>query len=293
MNKKIGKIILYLCLSIVIISVILLQSLVITNPNEFAVIKQFGKIVDVKIGGKDSPSLKIPFIQVVQKVPQSLQIYDLAASDVITKDKKTMVADCFALWKITDTNKFISSLNASINSAEARINTIVYNSLKNVISSMNQDDIIANRDGELAEMILNNIGSSMDDYGIQITAVETKMLDLPDDNKEAVYERMISERNNIAAQYKAEGEYEAKKIRNQTDSSITILLSEAEAEAERLMAEGEAEYMKILSQAYNDASKAAFYEFVRSLDAAKSSIGKNGNILVLDKNSPIAKLFYR
>ncbi len=269
---------------------LLLNSVVVTMPDQYTVIKQFGKII--RVIDTAGPSLKIPFIQQVQTMPKSLQIYDLAVSDVITRDKKTMVADCFAIWKITDTQKFISSLNASVSNAEARINTIVYNSLKNVISSMNQDEVISNRDGALAEAILKNIGDSMADYGIVITAVETKMLDLPDDNKAAVYERMISERNNIAASYEAEGEAEAKKIRNQTDSEITITLSEANAQAEQLVAEGEAEYMRILSEAYNDPGKADFYSFVRSLDAAKESLTHSGNILILDKQSPIAELFY-
>ncbi len=270
--------------------ILLLNSLVITMENQFTVIKQFGRVV--KIIETAGPSFKIPFIQQTQKMPKQTMLYDLAVSDVITKDKKTMVADCFVLWRIEDATKFISSLNASVESAEGRINTLVYNSLKNVISSLNQEAVISGRDGELAEAILKNIGNATEEYGIVITAVETKMLDLPDDNKEAVYERMISERNNIAASYVAEGESEAKKIRNQTDADIEITLSKANAEAQQLIAEGEAEYMRILSEAYNDPSKAEFYEFVRSLDAAKASFKEEDNVLVLDKDSPLVQIFY-
>ena len=122
--------------------------------------------------------------------------------------------------------------------------------------------------------------------------IETKQLDLPNDNKEAVYERMISERGNIAATYTAEGAAEAQKIRNTTDKEVTILLSEAQKNAEVLKAEGEAEYMRILSEAYADTSRTDFYSFVRSLDALKESVKGDNKTVILDKNSPIAKIFY-
>jgi len=122
--------------------------------------------------------------------------------------------------------------------------------------------------------------------------VETKRLDLPDDNKEAVYQRMISERNNIAAQYTAEGESEAQMIRSETDKEVEIMISQAKAQAEVLEAEGEAEYMRILSDAYADADKAEFYNFVRSLDAAKASLTGEGNVLFLNQQSPLAQIFY-
>lgn len=122
--------------------------------------------------------------------------------------------------------------------------------------------------------------------------VEVKKLDLPDDNKQAVYTRMISERENIAAQYTAEGESQARIIRNTTDKEVSIMLSEANAKAEQIKAEGEAEYMKILSGAYNDESKSDFYSFVRSLDAAKTSMkGKGQKTLILPADSPIAEVF--
>jgi membrane protease subunit HflC len=122
--------------------------------------------------------------------------------------------------------------------------------------------------------------------------VDIKQIDLPDDNKLAVYERMISERNNIAAQYTAEGESEAQIIKNQTDRKITVMLSESEKQAETILAEGEAEYMSILSNSYDDESKAEFYSFVRALDAAKNSLTNENNILILSKDSPLVQIFY-
>ncbi|MBR5359856.1 MAG: protease modulator HflC, partial [Lachnospiraceae bacterium] len=129
-------------------------------------------------------------------------------------------------------------------------------------------------------------------YGIQILTAEIKALDLPDDNKAAVYERMISERGNIAAGYKAKGEAEAQKIRNETDKNVKITIADANKQSETLRAEGEAEYMKILSDAYNDSDKADFYNYTRSLDALKESLKSNNNTLILDKDSEIARILY-
>ena len=264
--------------------------MVVTYPNEYAVVTQFGKIVSVK----EDPglSVKVPFIQHVEKIEKEVLLYDLAVSDVMTKDKKSMIADCFVLWEINDPIKYTQTLSAQKSNAEYRINTIVYNSLKNVISSLSQEEVISGRDGELAASIKNNIGDTLNQYGITLLAVETKSLDLPDENKAAVYERMISERNNIAATYKAEGEEEAKEISNNTKAEITIMQSEADAQAEEIVAKGEAEYMRILSDAYNNEEKADFYLFLRSLDAAKATMKGDNKTLIIDETSPLADIFY-
>ena len=266
------------------------SSLVVTYPNEYAVVKQFGKIVAIH----ENPglSVRIPFIQHVDKIENEMLLYDLAVSDVMTKDKKSMIADCFVLWEINDPRKYTQTLSAQKSNAEYRINTIVYNSLKNVISSLSQEEVISGRDGELAASIKDNIGDTLDQYGITLLAVETKSLDLPDENKAAVYERMISERNNIAATYQAEGEEEAKEIANNTKAEITVMQSEADAKAAETIAKGEAEYMRILSEAYNNEEKADFYLYLRSLDAAKATLKGDNKTLIIDESSPLADIFY-
>ena len=270
--------------------VLLGSSLVVTYPNEYKLIRQFGEIVRVE----ENPgvSLKVPFIQNSSSIPKALQIYDIPQSDVITKDKKSMIADAFVLWKISDPVLFTRHLNGQVAQAQSRISASVFSSLKSVISNMDQAEIIENRNGKLAQDISNNIGNSLDGYGIKVLAVETKSLDMPDDNKQSVYERMISERNNIAASYTAQGNSSAQKIKNDTTKEVSVMKSKAKAEAEKIKAEGEAQYMQILSQAYNDESKADFYNFVRSLDAAKASLKNGNNTLLLDKSSPIAQIFY-
>ena len=264
-------------------------SVTVTQQNEYKLIRQFGKVD--RVISSSGISFKIPFIESTQSLPKETLLYDLAASDVITKDKKTMISDSYVLWKISDPLKFAQTLNSSVESGESRINTAVYNATKNAISSMSQDQVITSRDGELSDMVMEAIGTNMDQYGIELLKFETKQLDLPDDNKEAVYERMISERDNIAATYKAEGNSEAKVIRNKTDKEVAIQISDAKKQAEILGAEGEQEYMKILAQAYREEDRSEFYSFVRSLDALKTSMKGEDKTVILSADSPIAQIF--
>ena len=285
-----NKSVIWIAAVVVILLLLAGNSLVVTYPNEYTVIKEFGRIASIT--QEPGLSIKIPFIQTAEKIQNEVLLYDLAISDVMTKDKKSMIADCFVLWKIEDPYKYTQTLSAQKGNAEFRIDTIVYNSLKNVISSLSQEEVISGRDGELAAAIVANIGNTLEQYGITLLAVETKSLDLPDENKNAVYERMISERNNIAATYQAEGQEEAKQISNNTTAEIIVMQSEADAKAAEIIAKGEAEYMRILSDAYNDPDKADFYIFLRSLDAAKKTMTGNNKTLIIDETSPIAQIFY-
>lgn len=282
---------------LIIVVVIILVALIAwanctytVNSDEYAVVKQFGKVVSIQ----DSTGLKFkaPFVQSVNKLPKKQLIYDLPVSEVITKDKQTMVADSFAQWRITDPSMFIKSLGGSITNAESRIEMLVYNAMKNEISSRTQAEVIGDRTGKLASDITDAAKPNFAQYGIELLSVETKHLDLPYDNKASVFNRMISERNALSAGFTAEGEKEAQIIRSETDREIAIMIAEAEAQAEQLLAEGEAEYMKLLSDAYNSDDKATFYEFVRALDAAKIALNNEENVLVLSPDSPIAKILY-
>ena len=247
------------------------SSMVSTYNDEYKLVLQFGKVVRVI----DTPGLsfKVPFIQTTQSIPNYEMVYDLVPSEVNTRDKKVMLTDSFALWSVTDPLEYLSRLGASKANAESRISVVVYNAVKNVISSTDQADVI-----------------SLDSYGITVKKVETKMLDLPDSNKEAVYQRMISERQNIAAGYTADGQYQSNVIKNTTDKDVSIIISEAEAKAEKIRAEGEAEYMRILSNAYNDESKADYYNYIRSLDALKASLKGSNKTVILNENSELARI---
>ena len=318
---KKGKIILIAAIAVFAI-IVVSNSMYTTQENEYSVVKQFGKIVATN----DSAGLRfrIPFIQSVSKVSKALQIYDLPSSEAITSDKKTMIVDAYVLWEVTDAKAYTSSLNASTTTAQGRIDVIVYNAIKTTISSMTQEELIASRDTSvkidatdtelddveindlveddgnsaddvevivISDSLLECVGNQCDQYGIRVKDIKIKVLDLPDENKEAVYTRMITERNNIAAAYKAQGESEAQIIRNTTDAEVAVMLSEAQAKADITVAEGEAEYMRILADAYNDEDKADFYLYSLQLDALRESVTNGNTTLFLDSDSPIAQIF--
>ena len=269
-------------------AVIFLSSTYTLKENEFGLIKQFGKVVETK---QDAGLyFKKPFIQSVMNLPKDEQLYDLASSDVITSDKKSMIADCYVVWQIIDPLKYYQTLKSTSN-AESRIDILVYNSMKNVISSTTQDEVIRGKDGTLSAKVMESLsGNSIEQYGISINLVEMKLLDLPEDNKGAVYSRMISERNKIAAQYTAEGESEAQQIRNDVDYQVRIVLSNAQKEAKTIIAEGEAEYMKIIQDAYNSPDRKEFYQFLRGLEATKTSLSEGTMIIIDDEYKIIDNL---
>lgn len=289
--KKVKKISgVFIFVAIVAAVIVLFSSIVVTKENEYSVIKRFGKIE--RVNDKAGISLKSPFVEEVYSIPKSIQFYNMPESDVITMDKKTMVADSYVLWKIEKPIIFAQTLSSSVVKAEGRINTTVYNAIKLVIGRLSQAEVISGRDGKLDGAFMESIGNAMDQYGIKLISVETKHLDLPNDNKVAVFERMISERAQIAATYTATGTSQAQKIQNETDKEVAISISDAKAKAAKITAEGESEYMKILSAAYSDKARSEFYTYVRALDAAKKSLTGDNKTLILSPDSPITKIFY-
>ena len=277
--------------AVIAVLILIFTSAYTVRQNQYVVIRQWGKITRIN----DNPGLafKMPFIQTAETITKETLFYDIPESDVITKDKKSMVVDSFVLWKVTDPEKFIKTLNVVRIRADERIEAAVYNAVKNTISSMSQDEIIASRGEALTKRITDEANSDIGQYGVEILTAQIKTLSLPADNQEAVYARMISERENIAAGYEATGRSQAQKIRNETDRDVELLIAEAEKEAAIKVAEGEEEYMRILQDAYNSPEKAEFYEYIRGLDSLKGSMtGTGRKTLVLDKNSELVQILY-
>jgi len=268
----------------ILVIIVVATSVYVLEPNEAALVKQFGRVVSQQ--SEPGIYFKIPIIQSVKTIDTAEKLYDLAASDVITSDKKTMIADCYSTWRVTDPLKFYQTLASSTATAESRIDVSVYNAMKNVISSTTQEDVISGKDGSLDNAIMAKV-DGIDSYGVEVTEVEMKLLDLPEDNKASVYQRMISERNVISAQYTAEGNQQAKEITNEVDSKVRVMLSEAETQAALLEAEGDAEYFRILAEAYNRSDKAReFYQFIIGLNSMKEALA-NGGTIVIDQKSPL------
>jgi len=268
--------------------IVLSNTFVIVHEDEYALIKRFNRVE--KIYNTSGIYIKTPFIDTVDRLPKNIVMYVMLETDVITRDKKAMAVDSYVLWQIMDPLKFTQTL-MTVAEAERRIDTVAYNALKNAIGGLDQAEIIEGRGGALRDEILTTIAPSFAEYGVVIIRNEIKRLDLPDDNKQAVYTRMISDREQIAAGFLAEGREESQMIRNDTNRQVTIMVSEAEARAEQIRAEGESEYMRILAEAFAGRERAEFYEYMRSLDALAVAMRGGNKTLFLPIDSPLTRIF--
>ena len=259
--------------------------------DEYACTVRFSKIISTTADA--GLHFKLPFIDSVKYFTKATQLYDIPPSEVLTSDKQNMTVDCYILWSISDPKLFYQTLG-STSTAEQRLDALTYNELKTVMGTLAQSDIINMEDGAKRNDIYSNIASDVDrlarTYGIRVEDVKIKQFDLPESNLNAVYNRMISERNQMAEKYTADGNYEASIIRNNVDKQVNIIVSDANAEAAKLVAEGESEYMKMLAEAYDSADKKEFYEFTLALDALKASLNGSEKTVILDGNSALAQI---
>lgn len=279
---------------VVIIAVVLIlgaASMYTVAENEYACTVRFSKIMDTV----DQPGLhfKVPFLDSVKYFTKATQLYDIPPSEVLTSDKQNMTVDCYILWSIDQPKLFYQTLG-STSVAEQRLNALTYNELKTVMGTLAQADIINMEDGSKRNDIYENIAVDVDalarTYGIRVEDVKIKQFDLPESNLNAVYNRMISERNQMAEKYTADGNYEASIIRNDVDKQVNIIVSDAQAEAAKREAEGENEYMRLLAEAYDTQDKKDFYEFTLALEALKASLTGDEKTVILDGNSKLAQI---
>ena len=272
-------------------AVILAGSCFTVAENEYACTVRFSKIINTT--SESGLHFKVPFLDTVKYFSKATQLYDIPPSEVLTSDKQNMTVDCYILWSISDPKLFYQTLG-STSVAEQRLDALTYNELKTVMGTLAQSDIINMEDGAKRNDIYGNIASDVNDlaktYGIRVEDVKIKQFDLPESNLNAVYGRMISERNQMAEKYTADGNYEASIIRNDVDKQVNIMVSDAQAEAAKREAEGEQEYMRRLAEAYDTKDKQEFYEFTLALDALKSSLNGDNKTVILDANSDLAKI---
>ena len=285
---KKSALILILCALLLLLG---LNSVYVVEENQYACTFRFSEIVDTT----DTAGLhfKLPFVDNITYFSKATQFYDIPPSEVLTSDKQNMTADCYVLWRIEDPKKFYQTLGTT-GVAEQRLDAITYNELKNVMGTLAQADIINMEDGAERNTIYEGINAKVDElakvYGIRVEDVKIKRFDLPQSNENAVYSRMISERNQMAEKYTADGNYDASIIRNDVDKQVNIIISNAKAEAAKLEAEGEAEYMRMLAEAYDTADKKDFYEFTIALDALKQSLTGDEKTIILDADSALAQI---
>ena len=274
-----------------VLVIVAFSSVYTVKENEYACTFRFSEIVNTE--SEAGLHFKIPFIDSVKYFPKATQLYDIPPSAVITSDKQNMTVDCYILWNIQDAQQFYRALGTTA-IAEERLDAITYTALKIALGNLKQSDIINMNDGgernDIYETITTTVNEQAKAYGIQVEDVKIKRFDLPESNQNAVYTRMISERNQMAEKYAANGNFEASKIRNDVDKQVNIMVSNAQAEAAVLEAEGEAEYMRLLAEAYNSKDKQEFYEFILALDALKASLTGDDKTIILDQNSDLAKI---
>ena len=284
------KTIVWIAIAVVLL-VVISGSFFTVAEDEYACVFRFSEIV----GTADTAGahFKVPFLDSVKYFPKATQFYDIPPSEVLTSDKQNMTVDCYILWSISDPQQFYRALGTTAK-AEERLNAITYNALKTAMGTLAQADIINMNDGAERNEIYEGIATTVDGQaatcGIHVEDVKIKQFDLPDSNLNAVYSRMISERNQMAEKYTADGNYEASIIRNDVDKQVNIIVSNAEAEAAVLVAEGEAEYMRMLAEAYDSADKKDFYEFTLALDALEKSLTGSEKTIILDADSELAQI---
>ena len=276
---------------VLIAAIVLGGSMYSVQENEYACIVRFAKII--KTTDTAGLHFKVPFLDSVKSFTKAAMLYDIPPSEVLTSDKQNMTVDCYVVWRIEDPKKFYQTLGSTA-AAEQRLDATTYNQLKKVMGTLAQADIINMDDGAERNIIYDSIASNVDElalnYGIGIEDVKIKRFDLPESNLNAVYGRMISERNQMAEKFTADGNYDASIIRNDVDKQVNIIVSNAKAEAAKLEAEGEAEYMRMLAEAYNSEDKQEFYEFTLALDALKQSLSGGEKTIILSSDSALAQM---
>lgn len=272
-----------------VLLIILLSSMFITKEGEYKVVRQFGEVVRIE---KD-PGLKfrIPLLQSVTTLPKKKMIYDVTEREINTLDKKRMIIDNYAIWEITDPEALIKNARTEIN-AEARMGEFIFSVIRTELGAMNYDQIINDEEstrGDLNTRITERVNELLanNNYGIQVDDVRIKRTDLPKENEQSVFNRMISERESQAQQYLSQGEAEKNRIMANADKDVTEMLSKANAEAEQIRAEGELEAAKIYNEAFSQDEE--FYQLYRTLESYKKTIDGETTIII-PQGSPYADL---
>jgi membrane protease subunit HflC len=272
-------------LILIIIAILILANLILFTVDETkqAIVLQFGKpIRAIKESGLN---WKLPFIQNVRYFEDRLLIYDSAPTEIITKDKKTLIVDNYARWRIINPLTFLQTVR-DINGAQARLDDIVYSELRVDLGLFNMSEIVSEKRESIMERVTKICNEKANIYGIEIVDVRIKRVDLPPENEKYIFERMKAERERIAKQYRAEGEEESAKIIAETEKEKTVILAEAYKSAQILKGEGDAEAVKIYAESFNQDPE--FYKFFRTLEAYKNTF-KDKTTVLLSSESEFLK----
>jgi membrane protease subunit HflC len=234
--------------------------------------------------------MKIPFIESLSKLPKYQMTYESNPTTILTKDKKPIIVDNYTVWRIDNPQSFLKTVQ-TLGGGIQRIDEAVYNSVRRKLSEINYDNIISENTerGNINDDITNDVADAIvrDNYGIEIIDVRIKRTDLPEGNKQSVYNRMISDRESIAARYLSEGDEESRKITSKADRTATELLAQAQADAKKIIAQGEQEAAQIYNEAYGKDPE--FYNFYRTLQSYVKTM-ENEPVIMLPIDSPYTRI---
>lgn len=264
---------------IVVILILANMSLFIVDETKQAIVLQLGKpIRTIKEPGLN---WKLPFIQNVLFFEDRLLVYDAAPTEIITRDKKTLIVDNYARWKIIDPLKFLQTVR-DLNGAQARLDDIIYSELRVDLGLFDMSEIVSEKREGIMKRVTEISNEKANIYGIEIVDVRIKRVDLPPENEKFIFERMRAERERIAKQYRAEGQEESAKIIAETEREKTVILAEAYKTAQVLKGEGEAESIKIYAESFNQDPE--FYKFYRTLEAYRLTFKDKTTVLLSTDN---------
>lgn len=258
-------------------------SMFIVDEREQVVVTQLGE--PVRTIQEPGLNYKIPFIQQLHIFDDRLLFSDAEPAQIYTQDKKNLIVDNFARWRIVDPLKFLVSVQNEFN-AQTRLDDIIYSAVREELGQRTLVEIVSTHRQDIMDKVTERSRESASGLGIEILDVRIKRADLPRENKANVFERMKAERSRQAKEYRAEGEEAATKIRAETDLEVTRLTSEAFQRAQLIRGEGDAEALRIYAEAFEQDPK--FYEYVRTLEAYEKTLGE-GTTVVLPPNSDFFK----
>jgi membrane protease subunit HflC len=251
-----------------------------------ALVLEFGKPKRVI---KD-PGLKykVPFIQNVEFFDKRILDVDTASQEVIALDKKRLVVDAFARYRITDPLLFFQSMRDQ-RIASARIGAILEASLRRVLGGASFSDVVRDKREALMRTILSQVNQEAKPFGVEIVDVRIKRVDLPEANMQAIYRRMQAERQREAAEWRAEGEGASRRIRATADRQVTVIKADATGESERTRGDGDGERNRVFADAYNQDPD--FFAFYRSMKAYEAALKAGDTRLLLSPNSEFFQYF--
>ena len=267
--------------ALIVAVVVLKQVFIIVDEREQVIVTQFGEYI--RTIQKPGLALKTPLLHSAIRFDRRILVSDAPEAEYLSQDKKRLVADPITRWRIADPLKFFKTVRDE-SGARARLDDLVFSELRGEVASHTFATVIGSKREAIMEAVAKSVRAKASEFGIEVVDVRIKRADLPKEVQQSVFARMQAEREREAKRYRSEGEEEANKLRSQTDKERTIVLADAEQNAQKLRGGGDATATRIYAEAYGKDPE--FYRFVRSLQSYELFLGKRSTLL-LSADSPL------